>query len=81
MGRRDELLSFYRQRYGWHKGFYNDLMNRLKDMFNMNGAGEGMNGGSAGGNNDDNAGNSNQNNTMGTNGNTGSGNNSGQSVQ
>ncbi len=24
MGRRDELLSFYRQRYGWHKGFYND---------------------------------------------------------
>lgn len=63
------------------KGFYNDLMNRLKDMFNMNGVGEGMNGGSAGGNNDDNAGNSNQNNTMGTNGNTGSGNNSGQSVQ
>ncbi len=55
------------------KGFYNDLVNRLKDMFNMNGVSEGMNGGSAGGNN--------QTDTMGTQGNTATGTNSGQSVQ
>lgn len=24
MSRRGELISFYRQRYAWHKGFYND---------------------------------------------------------
>lgn len=63
------------------KGFYDDLVNRLKDMFSMNGVGEGMNGGSAGGNNGSNAGGESQNETMGTQGNTGSGNNSGQSVQ
>ena len=67
------------------KGFYDDLVNRLKDMFNMNGVGEGMNGGSAGGNNGsnagDNAGGENGNNSMGTQGNVGNGNNSGQSVQ
>lgn len=62
------------------KNFYRDLVNRLKDMFSMNGVNDGMNGGSAGGNNDNNGGN-NQGNTMGTQGNTGSGNNSGQSVQ
>lgn len=60
------------------KNFYNDLMNRLKDMFSMDGTGDGMNGGSAGGNNTN---GNNQNNNMGTNGNTGNGNNSGQSVQ
>ncbi len=67
------------------KSFYNDLMNRLKDVFTMDGAGEGMNGGSAGGNNGENSngtsGGNNGNNTMGTQGNTGSGTNSGQSVQ
>lgn len=63
------------------KGFYDDLVNRLKDMFNMNGVGEGMNGGSAGGNNGNNAGGNNQGDSMGTQGTTGGGNNSGQSVQ
>ncbi len=69
------------------RSFYDDLVNRLKDMFSMDGMNEGMNGGSAGGNNGNNgnngsnAGGSNGNNTMGTQGNTGSGNNSGQSVQ
>lgn len=79
------------------KGFYDDLVNRLKDMFSMNGVGEGMNGGSAGGNNG-NGGNGNsgsgaggnngsgagengQGGSMGTQGTSGSGNNSGQSVQ
>lgn len=74
------------------KNFYDDLVNRLKDMFSMDGINEGMNGGSAGGNmNENNATDGNLNNnvtegksgnaTMGTQGNTGSGNNSGQSVQ
>lgn len=65
------------------KSFYNDLMNRLMNVFDMNGVNEGMNGGSAGGNNgsNGNAGTGTNGNTMGTQGNTGSGNNSGQSVQ
>lgn len=71
------------------RSFYDDLVNRLKDMFSMDGMNEGMNGGSAGGNNGNNAGGNNgnnvggnnSNNTMGTQGSTGSGNNSGQSVQ
>ena len=57
--------------------FYDDLVDRLKNMFSMDGMGEGMNGGSAGGNNGANAGND----TMGTSGKTGGANNSGQSVQ
>lgn len=67
------------------KNFYDDLVDRLKNLFSMDGIGEGMNGGSAGGNNGENSngtsGGNNQNDTMGTQGNTGSGNNSGQSVQ
>lgn len=74
------------------KNFYNDLVNRLKDMFLLDNLNEGMNGGSAGGNNGDesNAHGNNEsganggktgNTTMGTQGNTGSGNASGQSVQ
>ena len=67
------------------KNFYDDLVDRLKNLFSMDGVGEGMNGGSAGGNNGENSngtsGGNNQNDTMGTQGNTGSGNNSGQSVQ
>lgn len=77
------------------KNFYNDLVDRLKNMFSMDGMNEGMNGGSAGGNNGNNnenhngnnngnngnAGMGNGNNTMGTQGTTGTGNNSGQSVQ
>lgn len=65
------------------KNFYDDLGNRLKDIFSLDGINEGMNGGSAGGNMNDNnaAGGQNGNTTMGTQGNTGSGNNSGQSVQ
>lgn len=65
------------------KSFYDDLMNRLMNVFDMNNVNEGMNGGSAGGNNNGTAGGgtNNQGNTMGTQGNTGNGNNSGQSVQ
>lgn len=63
------------------KNFYGDLVNRLKDMFSMDGTGEGMNGGSAGGNNGESNGGNNQGDSMGTQGITGSGNNSGQSVQ
>lgn len=63
------------------KDFYDDLMNRLKNLFSMDGVGDGMNGGSAGGNNGENSGGNNQGGAMGTQGNTGSGNNSGQSVQ
>ncbi len=71
------------------KNFYDDLVDRLKNLFSMDGMNEGMNGGSAGGNNGDNggengagtSGGNNQSGTMGTQGNTGSGNSSGQSVQ
>ncbi len=66
------------------KGFYDDLMNRLKNVFSMGGANEGSNGGSAGGNNGgategNNGGTTGGNNGSGTNGGNG-GNNQGNTM-
>ncbi len=64
------------------KLFYVDLVERLKNLFSMDGINEGMNGGSAGGNMNENGNGGTQNNTQsGTQGKIGGQNNSGQSVQ